>query len=153
MIVLNALYSSVCSMSFGIGSCLLLISFAKDIRDDLQSICDSIKSKESRAKILDRLKIFIEFHITVKKLSSHDLVSWSFIDKFIYLIHSAHRDFAKIYRIVFFILNFWSLATVCSALLVIKMEMVQHILFLNKLQINSTMNNFLVLIFLVAKYN
>lgn len=110
--IFNGVYVSVCSMSFGIGNCLLLISFAKRSKSDLQLVNVCTKSRESQLLSVKHLKLFIEFHIDAKQLSILQtlLISSENQNCFHCQIHisnifGAHRDFSYIF-IGFFWQNF-----------------------------------------------
>lgn len=63
-----------------LGSALMLASFIEDIKQDLKSLNQSLKTNRNPAEFQKRFKTIIQFHSDVKELSIH-IMSSSFFQK------------------------------------------------------------------------
>lgn len=59
---------AACSLNILIGSCRILMSFVKDIENDLYSFNKNTETKLNRAELKVQLNEFIEFHVKIKQL-------------------------------------------------------------------------------------
>lgn len=71
IIIVNELFAMMCMSIFIIGACLMIISFADDIKCDLQSLNRTAKVNDdyNRLEIILRFSQFIQFHTNAKELS------------------------------------------------------------------------------------
>lgn len=111
---------------FGIGCCLFVVTIiTKNFESDLKFINKNVTSDPNHVLTLNLVKNFIQNHSMLKKFSiffAPDFMPFKFINsdfnsRFI-------DDFSNLYQIPFVILFVWSLVTICSALLLIQMEIV-----------------------------
>lgn len=59
---------AACSLNFLIGSCRILMSFAKDIKNDLYFLNKNSETNLNRVQLKVKLSEFIEFHAKIKQL-------------------------------------------------------------------------------------
>lgn len=108
-----------------IGCFLYGIAMTKCIKGSLFAVSQNAHAKPDR--ILKQLAEFTEFHSRVKQLSI------IFINKKLSLQMSIHlllirlvRDFSDIYQGIITVLFLWSLVSMCGALLMIQIKLVQY---------------------------
>lgn len=65
---------AACSLNFLIGSCCILMSFAKDIKNDLYFLNKNSEIKLNRAELKMKLNEFIEFHVKIKQLRTYKVI-------------------------------------------------------------------------------
>lgn len=71
ILTINLLYSVLCLTILAIGTCLILISLAKDIQCYLNLIKMNARDKRNRRKISKKFTHFIRFHSNSKQLSNN----------------------------------------------------------------------------------
>lgn len=65
----NALFMVLCLLGFAFGTCLTLISLAKDITCDVSNFNESARVKDDHSKIVKQFSQLIDFHSDAKQLS------------------------------------------------------------------------------------
>lgn len=106
----------------------MLLAFIEDIGDELSSLN---YLKGSPVELKQKFHEIIQFHSTILQLSrtknyffqSNCIKMSFFCSRFAY-------DFSYIYEIIIVGYYLWSVSTICSTLLVIRIEMVKSILFI-----------------------
>lgn len=65
----------MCISIFAIGTSLVLISFAEDIKYDFNALNRSAKVNEDRLEVMGMFSQLIKFHSNVKELSEFELMT------------------------------------------------------------------------------
>lgn len=106
-------------MSFLIGSCEILLKFTEDMAEHL----NAFNSKRLPKEQIEILSEFVKFHTKVKELSLFRTRKTFRI--IVNIFYSRHvHDFVDYFSIVITAYYVWSIATICSTLLVVQMQMV-----------------------------
>lgn len=133
------------TVATGVGAYLYMIASSKCIKVSLFSIgrrATTIYDDDQTHRTLDHFVEFIQFHSFVKQLSTnpfllflnalkrtHDNIEHLFEPTFVeWFIHCVRfiGDFVDIYQHFFTILFVWSLSSMCGALLMIQIQLVQY---------------------------
>lgn len=124
MVARNFLFISGAT-SFGIAVFLYIATITEDVKFCLKSINKKAKRKKNQAHTFEQLKDFIQLHSVAKQLSKICLTSTKFVTV---LFHKYRlvRDFSTIYQPIFMFTFTWSLITICSAMLMLQLELVQY---------------------------
>lgn len=64
-----AAIAGLCTASFGVGICLMLIAMAKDIKNDMCFINKISKTHSNQSEMINKFNKFIPFHSEVTQLS------------------------------------------------------------------------------------
>lgn len=123
-----------CGIFFGVG-CYLFLDSLTDIylNNDLKLINEIAASDQNRLLTMKLFGDIIGIHSFAKKLSvcfCGSIFAMHFkLNNFPCLSIRSQDDFASIYQIPLLTAFVWSLVTICSAMLLIQMQMVKSLLF------------------------
>lgn len=132
MIFSYIFFISACHFNTALGSHAYSMSASKCIKQNFFAIDQSVKVKAEQKQILGQFIEFIGFHSGVKQLSSILRINFRlnnfknkchFIQRF--QIRKIH-DFSGIFQQFVAIVFAWSLINICSALLMLQLEMVKY---------------------------
>lgn len=115
-----------CALILGAAAFLYAIAASKCIKANLFSIAQCTRNKTNQ-NILDRFIEFIQFHSCVTQLSLKSQSTFYHVG-FNWPVQCFCRsigNFSDIYQRVFAIVFMWSMVTICSALLVLQLLLVQ----------------------------
>lgn len=124
----------ICHAAFVSGTCLMLITMTRIIKEDLSGVNKSVKNNGNRFELMNLLTKCIDFHSIVKQLSIlkcrwesslsiNPVEPWFKLHVFPFIRFVT--EFSSVYEIVILIVFFWSLLTICGGLLLIQMEIVE----------------------------
>lgn len=69
ILIMNSAIAGLITASFGVGTCLMFIAMAKDIKNDMRCIRKLCKNHQNRREIIEHFNKFIQFHSEVTQLS------------------------------------------------------------------------------------
>lgn len=132
LFTLNLELLTMSIMVIAIGPCLILISMTKDLKYNLHILDISARLKEDPVKIVRDFSEFIQLHSDAKQLSQQKKLDFTFIFQF---LSSKFRipicrlvvAFSNTMEFVFATLFSWSIGSICSTMLMMKMELVEYI--------------------------
>lgn len=94
---------TTCVMLVAIGPCLILMSMASDLRYSLYTLNRSARAHAKPSEVTQQFNHLIDFHSKAKQLI---------------------KDFSNTMDFVFAVLFSWSMASICSGLLILQIEWV-----------------------------
>lgn len=118
-------------VSFEIGCYLVEMEFIADIKNEVNSFNEIAKSEKNKSKTLTQLSVLIQFHTHVKQLSIFILsslsncVSPNCLSAFFYFLR-LFFDVSNVTEPMLTVLFSWSIITICSAMLIGQMIIVQY---------------------------
>lgn len=125
----HALAFAACLVALGFGSFLIAMASSRCLKGCLYSISQNTKPKANLKRVLGHFIEFIELHTHVKQLSEYNL--WHILSNTQYMADSFTnfrlvRQFSYIFQPMLAALFLWSLVTICGALLIMQIELVEH---------------------------
>lgn len=147
---------AICQTSFIPGSFWMLISLTQDVKNDLQLFNNFARSKNShRSEILRKFYEVISFQSDANQLSSilSKLLKVGLNNSFNLLcIQRLAATFSEAYEFNFICFFSWSFFTICGALLMIQMEIVEYSFSENNFHVRKFISNSFRLIFWHLKH-
>lgn len=122
-------FSIMVVVSVGIAGYLFSVAVIKDIKCILQAIDENSKTKARSKQIYKQFCELIDLHSTIKQLSHVHFVCVCVLKLFInffFVFFRALSCFSDVYQPIFIFLFLRSLLTLCCAMLVIQMELVEY---------------------------
>lgn len=68
--IFNAAYTSICFVVCAIGTAVMLMALTEDLKYEMHTLDESIKTKEKHSEIFRRFCQFVQFHSDGKQLSN-----------------------------------------------------------------------------------
>lgn len=69
---INVLFIVLCLLSFAFGTCLTLISLAKDIKYEMHSLNENASAKDGQLKIVKQFSELIDIHSDAKQFRRYN---------------------------------------------------------------------------------
>lgn len=109
-----------CCIDFLIGPCMMFITFAKDIKRNLNFLD---KNKQNCAIVLKHLRAFVQFHVQIEQLSTNDHHTEIKLKSFCFRFFFDFIEMTEFIHTSFFL---WSITTICSTLLMLQNGIVEY---------------------------
>lgn len=126
-----------CLAICGFGTFSMLFPLTDDLKNDLKMINENAKRRRNRSKIVNQFSQFVPFHSKLVQLSSTQALSSSNFSQlttnvfYFSLIH----DYSDLLNLIFIIMFTWSIAGVCSLMLMLNMTVKYFELFINQIKL------------------
>lgn len=134
--------SAVCHMNILIGSCVLLLTITKDLKNEFKSTAELNETKMNRTELYKKMSNLIEFHTDTIELSEIIKTCLKSIDqdwncqlflnsrlnssiKISFFVSSLAQKLANFYEFMITSVFLWGISSISSMLLTVKMEIVK----------------------------